>query len=227
MEQMNLYQKLSCIQNEMKVPKNLFNKFGNYYYRNAETILETAKPICQKYKCTLIVKDVIENVEGRFYVKAIVCLYDWESDKFIEGVAYAREDENKKGMDGSQITGSTSSYARKYALNGLFNLDDVKDADTDEYKEQQNKKKESQKDNDREELLKQYARGYKALSSKGFDLHNEQFISQCKAETKLSTLDIQKLTNTQLKTLVDYFAHIYIESDKFIKKEMRKNYAEE
>lgn len=140
MEKMNLFQKLSCIQNEMKVPKNLFNKFGNYYYRNAETILESAKPICQKYKCTLVVRDVIENVEGRFYVKAIACLYDWESDKFIEGVAYAREEENKKGMDGSQITGSTSSYARKYALNGLFNLDDVKDADSNEQKEESENK---------------------------------------------------------------------------------------
>ncbi len=140
MEKMNLFQKLSCIQNEMKVPKNLYNKFGNYYYRNAETILETAKPICQKHKCTLIVRDVIENVEGRFYVKAIACLCDWESDKFIEGVAYAREDESKKGMDGSQITGSTSSYARKYALNGLFNLDDVKDADSNEQKEESENK---------------------------------------------------------------------------------------
>ncbi len=126
---MELYEKLSHIQNEMNVPKNLFNKFGNYHYRNAETILETAKPICLAYQTTLTISDEIIIVGDRYYVKATAILHDWESDRKILNTALARESLDKKGMDSSQVTGSTSSYARKYALNGLFNLDDVKDAD--------------------------------------------------------------------------------------------------
>lgn len=132
--EMSIYEKLANIQNEMNVPKNLFNKFGNYYYRNAETILECAKPICSKYRTTLTVKDEIVQIGERYYVKAIARLVDWDELESIENYAYARECEKKSGMDDSQLTGSCSSYARKYALNGLFNLDDVKDADTDEQK---------------------------------------------------------------------------------------------
>ena len=127
---MELYEKLSHIQNEMNVPKNLFNKFGNYYYRNAETILETAKPICLAYRTTLTISDELINLDGRYYVKATAILHDWESDKKVLNTALAREEESQKGMSSSQVTGSASSYARKYALNGLFNLDDVKDDDS-------------------------------------------------------------------------------------------------
>lgn len=133
---MSIYEKLSHIQNEIKVPKNLYNKFGNYYYRNAETIFDTVKPVCMKHRTTLVVSDEIVNVDGRFYVKGIATLCDWDSDKEVMNVAYAREEESKKGMDASQVTGSCSSYARKYALNGLFNLDDNKDADAPEQKEE-------------------------------------------------------------------------------------------
>lgn len=137
---MNIYEKLSHIQNEMCVPKNLYNSHGNYYYRNAETILESAKPICRKYRTTLVVEDGIEYLEGRFYVKAIATLMDWDSIEQIENCAFAREVEERKGMDGSQLTGACSSYARKYALNGLFNLDDVKDADAKELAQELNNK---------------------------------------------------------------------------------------
>lgn len=130
----SIYEKLCLIQNEIKVPKNLFNEYGNYFYRNAETIFDTVKPVCMKHRCTLIVSDQIENYDGRYYVKSSATLFDWDSDSSITNVAYAREQENKKGMDASQITGSCSSYARKYALNGLFNLDDNKDADSPEQK---------------------------------------------------------------------------------------------
>lgn len=133
---MSVYEKLSHIQNEINVPKNLYNKFGNYYYRNAETIFDTAKPVCMKYRTTLVVSDEVVNVDGRFYIKGIATLCDWDSDKEVTNVAYAREEEAKKGMDASQVTGSCSSYARKYALNGLFNLDDNKDADAPEQKEE-------------------------------------------------------------------------------------------
>lgn len=140
---MTVEERLSNIQNEMRVPKNLYNTFGKYNYRNAETIMEVAKPICKKYRCTLTVSDDIKLIGDRYYVVATACLKAWESelgltDEFqgraIMVSAFAREDADKKGMDGAQVTGSTSSYARKYALNGLFNLDDNKDPDTDEYK---------------------------------------------------------------------------------------------
>lgn len=131
-EKAGLYEKLSYIQNEMNVPKNLFNKFGNYYYRNAESILESAKPICKKYRTTLTIEDRIIEISGRFYIESIARLTDWDSDSVIENKAYAREADQKKGMDESQVTGSCSSYARKYALNGLFNLDDVKDVDSED-----------------------------------------------------------------------------------------------
>lgn len=128
---MNIFEKLSAIQLELKAPKNQFNKFGGYKYRNCEDILETVKPICAKNKATLIISDNIENIGDRFYVKATATLYDNEKiENTVSAVAFAREEENKKGMDGSQVTGSASSYARKYALNGLFNIDDTKDADS-------------------------------------------------------------------------------------------------
>lgn len=128
--EMNIFEKLTRIQCEMKVPKNLLNKFGNYNYRNAETILETAKPLCLKYGTTLTVQDYIEMIGDRYYVRAVCTLVDWATGETVSNQALARESEDKKGMDSSQVTGATSSYARKYALNGLFNLDDVKDADS-------------------------------------------------------------------------------------------------
>lgn len=129
----NIYEKLSMIQNEMNVPKNLYNSFGEYFYRNGETILDTAKPICQKYRTTLTVSDeIFVSERGWTYVVGVATLFDWDSDKSIVNKAFAREQESKKGMDASQVTGACSSYARKYALNGLFNLDDVKDADSEE-----------------------------------------------------------------------------------------------
>lgn len=131
---MNLVEKLNRIQCEMKAPKDLYNSFGKYKYRNAEGIFEAFKPYADKYKVILIVTDNIISENDRFYVKASATLMDTESDQSITVSALAREDEVKKGMDGSQITGTASSYARKYAMNGLFLLDDTKDADTDEYK---------------------------------------------------------------------------------------------
>ena len=131
-KKMGIYEKLSHIQNELNAPKNLWNDYGKYYYRNAESILESAKPVCAKYRTTLIVEDEIVVIGERYYLKAIASLVDWDSVEQIENVAYAREAESKTGMDASQLTGSCSSYARKYCLNGLFNIDDVKDADSNE-----------------------------------------------------------------------------------------------
>ena len=128
---MNIYEKLLEIQNELKAPKSQYNDYGKYNYRNCEDILEAVKPLCKKNKVVLIITDDIENLSERYYVKATARLVDTEkTDSEVKVTAYAREADIKKGMDSSQITGSTSSYARKYALNGLFNIDDTKDSDT-------------------------------------------------------------------------------------------------
>lgn len=133
---MNIFEKLSEIQNELKAPKNQYNKFGGYYFRNCEDILEAVKPICKKYKTTLLLTDEIEHIGERYYVHATATLFDCEWKTPDDGMAnirahaFAREEESKKGMDGSQVTGASSSYARKYALNGLFNIDDTKDSDS-------------------------------------------------------------------------------------------------
>ena len=141
-KKLNLKEKLQKIQSEMKAPKNLRNNFGNYNYRNAEGILEAFKPYGEKYKVYTVVTDNIQLIGDRYYVEATANLYDCESDEMISVSALAREDESKKGMDSAQLTGATSSYARKYALNGLFLLDDTKDQDSDEFhKETQAKAK--------------------------------------------------------------------------------------
>ena len=123
---MSLYQTLASIQQKLKAPKNQFNAFGQYHYRSCEDILEAIKPLLGT--AILQVSDEIVQIGDRFYVKATASLMDEE--KMFQVSAYAREELAKKGMDGSQITGSASSYARKYALNGLFLIDDTKDADT-------------------------------------------------------------------------------------------------
>ena len=115
------------IQSELKAPKNQRNTFGNYNYRSAEDILEAVKPLLKKHGCYLTISDEMIQLGDRYYVKATATLSK-DADS-ISTTAYAREEESKKGMDASQITGATSSYARKYALNGLFCIDDTKDAD--------------------------------------------------------------------------------------------------
>ena len=144
---MNVYEKLSNVQIELKAPKNQFNGFGKYKYRNCEDILEAVKPLLAKNKLTILVSDMVENVNDRFYIKATVTLVDVETGENTTTQAYAREEENKKGMDSSQLTGSTSSYARKYALNGMFLIDDTKDADAtnNHGNEQKNENKDTNK----------------------------------------------------------------------------------
>lgn len=126
---MGINEKLLEVQSELKCNKSQYNSFGKYYYRNAEDILEAVKPLLAKVKATITVNDEIVNIANRFYIKATAKIIDIESGEVVETNAYAREPENKKGLDESQITGSTSSYARKYALNGLLLIDDMKDSD--------------------------------------------------------------------------------------------------
>lgn len=143
-----IYEKLSKIQNELKAPKNQMNKFGGYAYRSAEDILEALKPLLKKHGCVMVISDELktESVpskdgnDARFYVKAHARLIDIEDGSEVVSVALAREEKEKKGTDGAQITGSASSYARKYALNGLFLIDDCKDPDSQESKTYKNGK---------------------------------------------------------------------------------------
>lgn len=127
-------EKLIHIQSRLKAPKGNYNSFGKYKYRSCEDILEAVKPLLAEEGLTLILSDEIERIGDRYYVRATASLYD---ESLVTTVsAYAREEETKKGADASQITGAASSYARKYALNGLFLIDDTKDADTDEHASQ-------------------------------------------------------------------------------------------
>ena len=130
MEQMNIYEKLLSVQNSLKAPKSQYNAFGKYNYRNCEDILEAVKPLCKEVKAVVYLTDDIVQIGERYYVKATAKFIDVEGHEIVCAVAYAREEETKKGMDGSQVTGASSSYARKYALNGLFDIDDTKDSDT-------------------------------------------------------------------------------------------------
>lgn len=126
-------QKLLNIQRDLKAPKSQYNSFGKYNYRNCEDILEAVKPLCSREGACLTISDEVVQIGERYYIKATAALYDSKTGEEINHVtAYAREEAEKKGMDGSQVTGAASSYARKYALNGLFDIDDTKDADSED-----------------------------------------------------------------------------------------------
>ena len=130
-------EKLTKIQYELKAPKKQYNSFGKYNYRSCEDILDALKPLLNKYNASVIIADDILQIGTRFYVKATATFIDNETGQQKMATAFAREPESKKGMDESQITGTASSYARKYCLNGLFLIDDTKDADTDENRNEQ------------------------------------------------------------------------------------------
>lgn len=127
-EELELKQRLRKVQFELNCPKGQFNKFGKYKYRSCEDILESVKPLLNKYELLIIINDSIEIYGNRFYIKATVNIHFRSAS--ISASALAREPEQKKGMDEAQITGATSSYARKYALNAIFSIDDTKDSDT-------------------------------------------------------------------------------------------------
>lgn len=145
-ETMNVHQKLMKVQSELKAPKGQYNSFGKYHYRSCEDILEGVKPLLSQYGATITLSDSIEVIGDRVYVKAVATFRDVESGETVENVAFAREENEKKGMDGAQVTGASSSYARKYCLNGLLLIDDTKDPDTDEnHTETQNRANKAKK----------------------------------------------------------------------------------
>lgn len=167
MENVTIYKKLLNIQKVLNVPKGQYNEFGGYSYRNAEDILNAIKPLLWENECTAFFrKDVIEQVGDRYYLVATFDFVDVNTGEKITVEARAREEEKKKGMDASQITGSASSYARKYALNGIFLIDDAKDADANEYQKQQkqgaNTKQQTQYINDNQ--LQQIYNGINRLA---------------------------------------------------------------
>lgn len=153
-QQSSIFVTLQSIQQSLVAPKGQYNSFGKYSYRSAEDILEALKPILQEHDAVLILQDGIVQIGDRYYVEATATLY--AVGETIGTTAYAREDDSKKGMDGSQVTGAASSYARKYALNGLFMIDDNNDPDTDEYHNQNSQagrtsQKPAQKTNSKQE----------------------------------------------------------------------------
>ena len=177
-KEMNVYEKLINIQKELKAPKSNYNDFGKYNYRSCEDILEAVKPICLKYRAVLILSDNIINVGTSNYVEATAILVNIDSPiETISNKAEARESIDKKGMDDSQITGTASSYARKYALNGLFNIDDTKDADTNEYHNQTTGNKKTNKNKDTLYITEEQKEKFKELG-----ITEESAIAYCKVK---------------------------------------------
>lgn len=181
MKMEELFKKLLAVQTELKAPKWQLNKFGGYKYRSCEDILEAVKPLLANVDATITIEDELVQVGDRYYIKAIARFIDCTSWKNYETQAYAREEESKKGMDGSQITWASSSYARKYALNGLLLIDDTKDADSDEVTQktqetEKTKKTTKKTDNNVAEKVKEFMMKY------GFSDLNEDEKEKVKEE---------------------------------------------
>ena len=192
--------KLMLIQASLKAPKNQKNAFGGYNYRSCEDILEAVKPLLYETQTTLTVSDNMVEVGGRVYVEATATLRDCESGEIIEqNVAYAREEESKKWMDAAQITWAASSYARKYALNWLFCIDDVKDADaTNTHGKEEKPKKGSVESNKEEEQTSNNPNGWfkKAVESKKFMescMDEDDFINKIKVKYEVGEVEERQL----------------------------------
>ena len=188
---MNLYEKLSIIQSKLKAPKNQYNSFGKYNYRSCEDILEGLKPLLLEYKATVTLSDEIKQIGDRYYIKATANLIDCESGESISNTALAREEDSKKGMDSSQLTGSTSSYARKYALNGLFCIDDVKDADSRDNSARDTKQNKDIATSEADRIAK-VNEVMSALKEKDIDV---EIVKRLYKVDDLRTLDMKKCDN--------------------------------
>ena len=188
---MNIYEKLAAIQQELIAPKNQFNKFGNYSYRSCEDILEGLKPCLKKVNAAVKISDEIIQIGDRYYIKATANLIDCESGESISNTALAREEDSKKGMDSSQLTGSTSSYARKYALNGLFCIDDVKDADSRDNSARDAKQNKDIATSEADRIAK-VNEVMSALKEKDIDV---EIVKRLYKVDDLRTLDVKKCDN--------------------------------
>lgn len=178
-KKLTIHEKLREIQKELKVPKSQFNSYGKYAYRNAEDIIEAVKPLNYKHGLFLIMTDEVRMLGNRFYIVAKVTLTDGTESITVEGIA--REEETKKGMDGSQITGASSSYARKYALNGLYSIDDSRTSDeTNEHENKPNNNGQMTKAQLNQEFTKAMNEYMKKLESYGYsrEWFNAQVVQQ-------------------------------------------------
>ena len=196
-EKKNLTEKLINAQAELKAPKGQYNSFGKYKYRSAEDILEGVKPVNAKYGLLLHLSDEPVYIGERHYIKATATITDGTDTMAV--TAYARESANRKGQDDSQITGTASSYARKYALNGLYLIDDTKDADTDEYRNQGNKAPASKSATQAEigNLKKEIIAFSKLMTEQGKNVKQEQ------VEQTLNITDYAKLNSEDVKEAVN------------------------
>ena len=223
METTSIYSALNYIQSNLKAPKNKFNSFGDYHYRNCEDILEGVKPLLQETKTCLVISDEITTIGNHNYIKATATLYSANGEQ-ISNSAFAKEPLEKKKMDPAQITGATSSYARKYALNGLFCIDDTKDMDTDEHqleinrdankntntKKQNNNTQKQETNAMREKRIK--AEYLKSITQQmGIKQINPKLISEYINKTfKKKTSN--ELTEEELKALLDWTTNYEVAS---------------
>lgn len=214
---MNIYKKLNAVQTSLKAPKNQFNKFGGYKYRSCEDILEAVKTHLKENGLVLLISDNIETRESQYqveytdndkkatmktesktnrvYVKATAKLIDIETGESIEVSAYAREEESKKGMDGSQVTGASSSYARKYALNGLFAIDDNKDSDTTNTNGANNQQQQKPPAQDKKADAKK--RLWNIAQEKGFTVEELEIMAKSKYKKALANLTQKEFENLE------------------------------
>ena len=198
---MGIYEKLLNIQTTLKAPKGQFNKFGNYKYRNCEDILESLKPLLFDNKVVVLINDDIVAVNDRIYIKTTVTLKDTESEEKIETTAFAREEETKKGMDSSQITGSASSYARKYALNAMFAIDDTKDSDTTNQgtnNQEENRNTQSQKKDYKDMTDKEKIVTCTKFINTNKNEHNELIESMCNGKNlgEMAVKELEAIVET-------------------------------
>ena len=214
-------EKLTRIQTELKAPKKQYNSFGKYNYRSCEDILDALKPLLDRYNASVIISDDIVLVGARFYVKATATFIDNETGQQKSATAFAREPETKKGMDESQITGTASSYARKYCLNGLFLIDDTKDADTDENRneregrqqkqpKQQKAQKPQEKEFDPNEVSEKQAKlnAVRSLCKQG--KISEQAIINVFRQKKPNLKSIEELAENQLLWILKEDNWVYL-----------------
>lgn len=187
-----LISKITAIQGKLKAPKNQFNNFGNYHYRSCEDILEAVKPLLLEQGLLLTITDDIVVVGNRIYVKATVKVTDGKNE--VTNTAFAREEETKKGMDGSQVTGSSSSYARKYALNGMFCIDDTKDSDVT-----CTHGKESTKDNDATNT-----HGKESTKEDKSQVMLQQALAEINAATSIAALTAIYKSKPELHQVLDF-----------------------
>lgn len=201
---MNVYEKLIKVQAELKAPKSKFNSFGKYKYRSLEDILEGVKPLLEKNKASLVIADSMEQIGDRYYLKATATFIDTENGESVSNSALARESADKKGMDDSQITGTASSYARKYALNGLLLIDDTKDADTDEAHVEKEARAEKAKDDEKNEALVKDIGDMKIAPVKVNVLKGDIDSGLMNEEKMLAYFKVEKLEDVTEKQFSDY-----------------------